>query len=103
MGLVLSSAGENPPPPADLHQLYSMPLDVVVLAQLAERGLDSGGRFLLVEARQPIGRNGTGAREERGLKQLGQPCPHSFPCSHKHLPPYPPPPPPPPSPPPPRP
>ena len=57
-----------------LDELHAMPVDVVVLAQLLERGLQLRGRYLLVQRGELLGRNGAGAREERGFKQLGQRC-----------------------------
>jgi hypothetical protein len=47
-----------------------MAFDVIVLSQLVECRRYGGRTCVLVERRKLVRRNGTAAREERGLKQL---------------------------------
>jgi hypothetical protein len=47
-----------------------MPLDVVVLAQLVDRGGERRRRIVGRQCRQFFRRDRTRARKERGLKQL---------------------------------
>ena len=65
-------AGENLPSLSQLHEFDAVTVVVIRLAQLVERGLHGGRRRLEIERGKFFGRDGTRAREERRLKQLGQ-------------------------------
>jgi hypothetical protein len=47
-----------------------MPINVIMLAELVERGLQFGARRLRLESRKLVGGDRPRAREERCLKQL---------------------------------
>jgi hypothetical protein len=64
------SLRQDLPATADLDQLDAVAFDIVVLANLLQRGRDGSGAGLIVERRQLLGGNGAAAREERRLKQL---------------------------------
>src|SRR3982750_4859580 len=63
-------AREDLPPAADLDQLDSVAVDVVVLTQLVERGRERGLRRVRIECRELLARNRASAGEQRRFKQL---------------------------------
>src|SRR5687767_8316704 len=63
-------AGEDLPPAGDLEQLDTMPLDVVMLPDLVERGGYGSGARVVVKRGELLRRDWTAAREQRRLKQL---------------------------------
>ena len=69
-GLGVLGPREDLPPAAELLQLDAVAVDVVVLAQLLERGLQLGGRRIRFEDGELLGRDRSCAGEQRGFKQL---------------------------------
>src|SRR5206468_7093818 len=63
-------AREDLPPTADLHELDAVTVDVVVLAELVERGGERRLRGLRVEGRELLAREGASAGERRRFQQL---------------------------------
>ena len=61
---------EDLPTAADLDQLDAMPVDIIVLAQLVERGGNRRFRRLGIERGEFVGRDGASAGEQRRFKQL---------------------------------
>src|SRR6185437_11191092 len=69
-GLGVFGACKDLPAAGNFLKLDTVPLDVVMLANLLQRRGERGGRRLGIERRQLLGGDRTGARKERGLKQL---------------------------------